>query len=94
MGIETPLLIFREEAGALRGSMDGKMGKPGLEDIRIDGNKFSFKTVFKSPMGSMKMGFGGNIEGDRISGNFFSPMGPIQFTGEKQLVEDNNDKNH
>ncbi|MFC1863220.1 reductive dehalogenase, partial [Thermodesulfobacteriota bacterium] len=83
-GTDTPLLIFREEDGTLRGSMDGKMGKPELEDIRVDENKFSFKAAIKSPMGPMKLGFGLTIDGGSMSGNIFSPMGPIQFEGEKQ----------
>ena len=60
------------------------MGKPALEKIRIDGKNFSFKAALKSPMGTMKFDYTGTVEGDTISGNFFSPMGPTQFTGEKQ----------
>ena len=84
IGKDTPVVILKEEDGSLRGFMEGKMGKPTLEDIRIDGNNFSFKAALKNPMGTMKFDYTGTVEGNSMSGNFFSPMGPTLFTGERQ----------
>ncbi len=83
-GTETPLLLIKEGNGTLTGNMDGDLGKPELDDIRVNGNNFSFKMAVKGPMGMMRLDFGGVISGDVISGNFFSPMGPAQFTGKRQ----------
>ena len=84
MGKDYPLIILEAENGALKGRVDGKMGKPRLEKIRIDGNNFSFKAAQKGPAGMMSMEFSGTLDGDSMSGTFFGPMGPTPFTGERQ----------
>jgi len=39
-----------------------------IKDGKIDGNKFSFSTVFSTPNGDMKTVYEGTVEGDALKG--------------------------
>ena len=67
------------------GSLTDPMGGPtDLEGLSIDGNNFSGKADVSSPMGKMTLEFSAAVDGDSIAGNFQTPMGPMQFTGERE----------
>ena len=40
-----------------------------LQDGKIEGDKFSFKTTMQGPNGDMKMSYSGAVEGDTLKGN-------------------------
>jgi len=84
MGTQTPTIIISEEGEDYKGTMDGPMGTVDLEEISIDGSSFGFKAEVDSPMGKIKLAFKGTVDGDSVSGQFDTPMGPTQFTGDRQ----------
>lgn len=84
MGKQTPTLTISEEGGSYKGTLTNPQGTSDLEEITIDGVNFSFSVEVPTPMGKIKMGVSGAVDGDSISGNFKTPMGPTPFTGERK----------
>ncbi len=84
IGKQTPTLTIVEEAGTYKGTMSSPMGSVDLEELSVDGDQFSFKAEVDTPMGKFKLAFRGTAEGDSVSGNFDTPLGPNPFTGERE----------
>ena len=63
---------LKADGNKLTGSVTTIFGeremKSDLKDGKIDGNKFSFTTVFSGPNGEMKSNWEGSVEGDTIKG--------------------------
>lgn len=85
MGPQSATLTISEEGGAFKGSLTDPMGGPPseLEDLAIDGTRFTCKAEVNSPMGKMLLDLDGTADGDSISGNFSTPMGPLPYSGQR-----------
>lgn len=84
MGTQEPIVTIEGEGGSFNGTIESPMGRAVLEDILFEDNRVEFKAEVDSPMGKMMLFVKGTIDGDKISGNFETPMGPTPFTGLKQ----------
>jgi hypothetical protein len=65
---------LKAEGDKLTGKFSMKFGEmeppPGeIKDGKIDGNKFSFTTMFSTPNGDMKTSYSGTVEGNVLKGN-------------------------
>ena len=83
MGTTISTLTITEEGGTYRGTMSRDDGSTEVEDLTVDGTTVSYKVDVPSPMGQLKVTMNGNVEGDKISGNVETPIGPIPFSGER-----------
>ena len=83
MGTTVSTLTITEEGGNYKGTMSRDDGSAEVEDLTVDGDTVSYKVDVPSPMGQLKVTMNGNIDGDKISGNVETPIGPIPFSGER-----------
>ena len=85
-GTQTTTVSITEEGGVLKGTVtDPWGGAPSeLESLSVEGNKLTGKVEVSLSMGKMQLEFTGTIDGDSISGNFYTPMGPIDYSGTRQ----------
>ncbi|RFA24663.1 hypothetical protein CAI21_20845 [Alkalilimnicola ehrlichii] len=80
-GQQTPTLEINNNGGSYEGALEGPTGRTELEELTVDGDKLSFYSNIKTPMGSFRVSFRGGIEGDAISGTFKSMAGVNEFSG-------------
>lgn len=83
MGTQNPTMTITEEGDGYKGSMDGPMGLADVEQITVDSANISFQVESDSPMGKIRMNFKGEMDGDSMSGEVATPMGPLKFSGER-----------
>lgn len=85
MGPQVASFTIIEENGAFKGTMTDPTGASSeMEDLSVDGNSLTFKAAVNTPMGKLTLGYSGTVDGESISGNFQSPVGPMPYTGERQ----------
>jgi hypothetical protein len=65
---------LKADSGKLTGKVAMQFGdqEPRMIDIqegKLEGDKFSFKTVMSTPNGEFKMAYSGTVEGDMLKGN-------------------------
>lgn len=83
-GVQTPTLTLKEDAGALSGTLDGQAGRSDFSGGTVDGNNASWELTI-SPQGQeIKLTFTAAVEGDNISGKVNTPMGGVDFTGQRE----------
>lgn len=61
---------------------DGK-APADFTDGKVAGNDLEFTAKLKPPMGKIKTGVTGSVDGNKISGGFKTPMGTIPYAGER-----------
>ena len=84
MGVQTPTLTLKEDGGALSGTIDGQEGKTDFSGGTVDGNSASWELTI-SPQGQeIKLTFTAAVEGNSISGKVSTPMGGVDFTGQRE----------
>jgi len=66
------------------GYIEGMMGKMEFSGAKIDGNNFDITMDMESPMGEMEISLEGTVDGDNISGTTGTPMGELEFTGQRK----------
>lgn len=81
MGVQGGTITINEDGS---GMVTDAMGQPCvLQELKIDGNKFTAKAEVNSPMGKMPTTLDAAVAGDTISGTMQTPMGPLQFSGNR-----------
>jgi hypothetical protein len=77
LGAQTAVLQIQEAGG----SLTGKGAPSPLEALKIEGTSVAFSADADTPVGKMKLGFTGAVEGDSISGKYSTPFGAFDFSG-------------
>ncbi|HEY4367311.1 MAG TPA: hypothetical protein VGN07_08770 [Steroidobacteraceae bacterium] len=72
---------LQESAGAWTGTMNSQGGLSQLSGVKVEGDKLSFDTKVKSPMGSVNLAFSGAVSGAKVSGICKTMFGDIAFAG-------------
>ena len=77
-------LTFSAKGNTVTGKISSAMGETELKDIAFDGKTLTFNATFK--MGERSFSFSAQvqIEGEKMKGTLSSPMGKMEFTGEKE----------
>jgi hypothetical protein len=86
-GVQTPTLKITGESGAYNGTLSGPDGIIQLQDLSVDGNSVTFKAEVSTPTGKEKLAFNCTVDGNTISGQVATPMGPKVFTGKRYFPQ-------
>ena len=81
MGEQTPILTLAVKGNALSGTFAGARGTANFDGGTIDGNKIAFTVKIEAMGQTFALECKAAIDGDKISGEIKSPMGPTQFSG-------------
>ena len=80
MGEQTPTLTLNADGS---GTMEGAMGKVDIADAKVEGDKADFSVSFSGMGRSITIQVSASADGDNISGDFNTPMGNSQFSGQR-----------
>ena len=77
LGAQTAILQIQEAGG----SLTGKGAPSALKGLKVEGTSVAFSADADTPVGKMKLGFTGAVEGDSLSGKYSTPFGAFDFSG-------------
>lgn len=80
-------LMIVEKDGALGGTWSGSRGEAELKDVKYEEGKLTFSRSVNFQGQEFDMTFNGKVEGDKISGEFDTQMGPLAMTGTRGGAE-------
>ncbi|MFC1557047.1 hypothetical protein ACFL5L_03595 [candidate division KSB1 bacterium] len=80
----TMLLVFEKEGDILTGNMSFEMGDGVMTDITFKDNQLNFNVALDGGGMTFNIAAEGIVDGEKISGTFFSDMGDAGFSGEKR----------
>jgi hypothetical protein len=83
-GVQTPLLVIKQEGGAYSGTLAGESGEAALEEIKVEEANLGFRAEISTPMGNVPVSFRARIEGDALSGTYKTLMGVTEFSGVRE----------
>jgi hypothetical protein len=81
MGEQTPTLTLVADGNALSGTFTGARGAANFDGGTINGNNIAFTVKIEAMGQTFSLECKAAIDGDKISGEIKSPMGPTQFSG-------------
>jgi hypothetical protein len=81
MGEQTPTLTLVAKGNALSGTFAGARGTANFDGGTIDGNNIAFTVKIEAMGQTFSLECQAAIDGDKISGEIKSPMGPTRFSG-------------
>lgn len=81
VGPQRGSLELAREGGTLTGTLTTPAGPVPITDGTLDGERFSFTTKVKTPMGKMTARVSGVLEGDRLTATAKLPLGSAQISG-------------
>jgi cytochrome P450 len=83
-GPQPTVLVMKQEAGKLTGTMTGQGSTTAVSDVQVDGNKVSWVNHVTKPI-KLKVTFTGEIKGNNLSGKAKAGfMGSYPFTAVKE----------
>ncbi len=80
-GVQTPLLVIKNENNSYSGTLTGSSGTAPLEGLKVQGPSMSFAAKVATPMGSFPVSFSATVQGDALTGTYTTMMGDTDFTG-------------
>jgi len=80
MGTQTPILTINADG---TGALDGARGSQKVDDMKVDGDSVTYKVSFKAMGQEMTLDCKATAEGDALKGRMDTPMGGVDFTGER-----------
>ena len=83
MGEQTPVLTLKVNGNECSGSFAGAQGTAEFSGGSVEGDNVSFKLEVDAMGSKITLECSATVDGDKISGELKSPMGPAQFSGEK-----------
>ena len=83
-GARHPVLVIVRKGDHYSGMLRGERGARAIEEIQVEGDKFSFAMHVPSPMGELELTYQGAVEGDSMAGTIGNPMGSVVFTGKRK----------
>ena len=83
MGEQTPVLTLNVSGNECSGSFAGAQGSAEFSGGSVEGDKVSFSLQIEAMGQKINLECSATVDGDKISGELKSPMGPAQFSGER-----------
>jgi len=83
MGEQTPVLTLNVSGNECSGSFAGAQGSAEFSGGSVEGDKVSFSLQVEAMGQKINLECSATVDGDKISGELKSPMGPAQFSGER-----------
>ena len=83
MGEQTPVLTLNVSGNECSGSFAGAQGTAEFSEGSVDGDNVSFSLQVDAMGSKITLECNAIVDGDKISGELKSPMGPAQFSGER-----------
>jgi len=83
MGEQTPVLTLDVSGNECNGSFAGAQGTAEFSGGSVEGDKVSFSLQIEAMGQKINLECSATVDGDKISGELKSPMGPAQFSGER-----------
>ncbi len=83
MGEQTPVLTLNVSGNECSGSFAGAQGTTEFSGGSVEGDNVSFSLQIEAMGQKVNLECSATIDGDKISGELKSPMGPAQFSGER-----------
>jgi hypothetical protein len=83
MGEQTPVLTLNVKGNECSGSFAGAQGTAEFSGGSVEGDNVSFSLQIEAMGQKINLECSATIDGDKISGELKSPMGPAQFSGER-----------
>ncbi len=83
MGEQTPVLILNVNGNECNGSFASPQGTAEFTGGSVEGDNVSFVLEVEAMGQKIKLECSAAIDGDKISGELKSTMGPAQFSGER-----------
>lgn len=77
-GVQSPLLRIAPDGTSELGSQAGEVP---LADLQLTATTAEFSARVPTPMGQLDIGFDLTADGNRLSGNFKSPLGSMPLSG-------------
>jgi hypothetical protein len=77
-GMQTPSLRIAPDGSGVLGSQAGEVP---LKDLQVTANSAEFSARVPTPMGQIDVGFDVTADGNRLSGNFRTPLGLMPLSG-------------
>jgi hypothetical protein len=81
LGDQAATLQIQEADGAYQGTLKGQGDPTALEELKVEGTNVGFSADADTPVGRLKLGFTGAVDGDKLSGTYSTPFGGFSFTG-------------
>lgn len=78
MGTQTPVLTINDDG---TGQLEGQRGKQAVSDLKIEGEKVSYKVQMSAMGQQITLNVSATAEGDALKGRMDTPMGGVDFTG-------------
>jgi hypothetical protein len=83
MGEQTPVLTLNVSGNECSGSFAGAQGSAEFSGGSVEGDNVSFSLQIEAMGQKINLECSATVDGDKISGELKSPMGPAQFSGER-----------
>jgi hypothetical protein len=83
-GTQTRILTIKED---MSGTYQMRDREVPIKDLKLEGNKMSFRIEQTSGEREIKMEFTGELDGTTLKGQFTTPRGTRQVTGKKVTLE-------
>ncbi len=83
MGEQTPVLTLNVSGNECSGSFAGAQGSAEFSGGSVEGDNVSFSLQVEAMGQKINLECSATVDGDKISGELKSPMGPAQFSGER-----------
>jgi hypothetical protein len=81
LGDQAATLQLEESEGAFHGTLKGQSDPAPVEELKVEGSNVGFAADADTPVGRLRLGFNGAVEGDAISGTYSTPFGAFSFSG-------------
>lgn len=82
-GMQNPQLIVQRDGDTYSGTYHSLRGPIAIENVRTDGQAFSFEMQITVPIGAIDVVYAGTIDGDSMTGAVENPRGKVPFSGKR-----------
>ncbi len=83
MGLQHPVLSIATTAAGYSATYSGRQGVLAIDQVTLDGNRFSFPLSITVPIGTIEVIYEGEINGNQMTGVVQNPRGQVPFSGER-----------
>ncbi|MBW2623071.1 MAG: hypothetical protein JRD68_09220 [Deltaproteobacteria bacterium] len=83
MGEQAPVLTINVSGNECSGIFAGAQGSAEFSGGSVEGDNASFTLQVEAMGQKIDLQCNASVDGDKISGELKSPMGPAQFSGER-----------
>jgi len=80
-------LVFKTVDGKITGKWSSPNDESDLKNIKFENGKITFRRKFNLEGEQIDLDYQGTIQGDKISGAFVTPLGPMPANGMREVAE-------